>query len=248
MSEPLKKRFQDDIVALSEVRKYFIFIIVFLLRPFPSLQILEDQPDRWFENPCGWLSRPSYKRDAQKKRSVDRRSSFSGFSLQKLMTGSAYKRRWFVLDEQDKKLKYYRDETARSETGFVDLSVVIEVQPSVVFDAPANSFDLVSHDRYYTISASTREMMIKWAFAIQRILKIMTISTLNKGSNALISSSAAGSALLGGEEEEIEKAEDQRWYRYDFTYQNRGPLMLNVVGKANKDKDGNIASYSIIGK
>lgn len=165
------------------------------------------------------------------------------------MTGSAYKRRWFVLDTIGHKLKYYREETGRNESGSIDLVYIVDIQPSKIYDAPQYAFDLISHDKYYTVAAFSRESMIKWAFAIQRALKVMTYSTLTRGSTAVIASgSRAESALLGEDSElndALKEAKD-RWYRYEYIYQNRGPLMLNVVGKANKDSDGDIVSYSIV--
>lgn len=37
-----------------------------------------------------------------------------------------------------------------------------------------------------------------------------------------------------------------RWVRYEYTYCERGPLMLNVIGQANRDTEGNIISYKIV--
>lgn len=38
----------------------------------------------------------------------------------------------------------------------------------------------------------------------------------------------------------------ERFHRYEFSYTERGPLLLNVIGRANADSDGNVESYSIV--
>jgi hypothetical protein len=63
-------------------------------------------------------------------------------------------------------LRYYKDQTCTKELGAIDLSLVYRLCVSQIADAPAFSLDLVTHDRIYTICASTYKEMLQWAAAI----------------------------------------------------------------------------------
>ena len=133
---------------------------------------------------------------------------------------SAYKRRWFVLNAEKQCLVYYKDDTpGLSESGFIDITMITDVQLSRYQDAPPFSIDLISKDRFYTVAADSEASMVLWAYAInacrpQKIEGFM--SPLKQASDSALKTA--------------------KWTRYEYVYTYPGPLMLNVMGTSNKDK------------
>ena len=89
---------------------------------------LEDKPDPWFNKPRGWLRKPDFKRDAQKRSTLAAgtgRGLFDSF-----MPGNTYNRRYFVLDAEKKMLWYYMDESSPDVKGEVDLKDIVAIDVS----------------------------------------------------------------------------------------------------------------------
>jgi hypothetical protein len=131
-------------------------------------------PDPWFESPCGWLRKPDFKRTEQKAFTTQahftpKRSSMLTI---KALFQSAFKKRWFELNIHSNQLGYFdsANKFEQSHLGSIDLNRVRCLRPSVVFDAPPNSIDLVCSDHVYTLVADSYELMCKWAYVIERIL------------------------------------------------------------------------------
>jgi hypothetical protein len=218
---------------------------------------LEDSPDQWFENPRGWLLRPSYKRAAQRRSSHGRASISDRLSLKKLTTGSAYKRRWFVLDTHHKVIRYFKNEMTRVESGWIDMMQIVDVKRSKIFDAPDWAIDLISEDKNYTVAAQSEDEMVRWAFAVRHMIDDLVLKK-----KVPARPSTKGYVLVAkdqdsvkGEESTAENqitsvgdrlADTSRWMRYDYTYQDPGPLMMNVMGTADLDKKGRVVSYWVI--
>jgi hypothetical protein len=129
------------------------------------------KPTPWFNNPCGLLSKPDFKREQQKKTVIEAGSRAGGF-LNSLTAGFAYQQRWFVLSIEEKKLKYYNDSSDVKGTakGTVDLTTIRSVEYSRVFDRPTFAIDLIGDTQHYTLSAGNEDELHKWAVAIKRCL------------------------------------------------------------------------------
>jgi hypothetical protein len=56
-------------------------------------EVLENDPEKWFDNPCGWVNR--------RKACSSVGSLFLGAEFQ-------YRRRWFVLDHSNEVIKVYK--------------------------------------------------------------------------------------------------------------------------------------------
>lgn len=178
-------------------------------------QDLSERPDKWYENPCGWLTRPSYKRAAQKRGNEGRKSSWSdNLKTTFSASGTTYKRRWFVLDRANHTLKYYKDEISTEENGWIDLAQVREMRYSTVSDSPAFSLDLVSQDINYTVAASSKAELLRWAVALhphiyahpQKVASVDSFhargsnkSSLSSNSRDLIIANNNSEVLLGGD-------------------------------------------------
>lgn len=182
---------------------------------------LEDRPDPWFNKPRGYLRKPDFKRDAQKRATLAAgtgRGLFDSF-----MPGNTFNRRYFVLDKEKKMLWYYQDENSSDSKGEVDLKEIIAVDLSHIHDAPSHSIDLISAERHYTVTADSQEIMLKWAYAIKLLLKSAASagqSTTEKA-KALATQAPKKLSLKPVEGESTEK-----WHRYDVVFDIPGPLYL----------------------
>lgn len=195
-----------------------------------SIQQLETSPDTWFNSPSGWLYKPNYKRDAQLKSNVVAQTITHSkpFSFKRLVTGSPYNKRWFRLDMKNRVLSYYSSQFDEEMAGQVDLCTILEIQYGQVHDAPDFSLDLISSDRHYTIAAESHASMVKWAYALKL--------ALNKSSNISKNVTAPTNVL----------SNEEKWLRYDFTYELPGPLYLNVMGTSHRDRVGKILKNWIV--
>lgn len=197
-------------------------------------EILEENPDPWFKKPSGWLKKPDFKRKGQEIAYVKNPDP-------SVVPGdggayAGYRLRYFLFDIDTKQLSYFKNsEPSCPESGNIDLSYIIDVQPSVVFDAPDNSIDLISADRIYTLVAETKPIMLKWAYAFRLFIKAATAAVQSRRPS--VSAAAAVPAAMDAAE---------RWLRYDVEYEEPGPLMLNVMGSVSRDKDGTIKNKWII--
>ena len=179
----------------------------------------------------GWLLKPSFTklsqdRDTEGLASPTKKLSGNIFSdFKNRVKGSMispYKRRWFVLSTEKRCLIYYKDDTAGiAESGFIDISQIIDVQRSNLSDAPPFAIDLMSKDRCFTIAAESEYQMLLWAYAINacRPQKIEGCKSPHKPTDMTDAATRAS-----------------KWSRYEYTFTTPGPLMLNVMGTSNKDK------------
>ena len=203
---------------------------------------LEDKPDPWFNKPRGWLRKPDFKRDAQKRSTLAAgtgRGLFDSF-----LPGNTYNRRYFVLDTEKKMLWYYMDDSSSEVKGEVDLKEIVAIDISHVHDAPSHSLDLISADRHYTVTADSQEIMLKWAYAISLLLgkyKLGVGKSATEKAMALATQAPKKLSLKPTADEPSEK-----WHRYDVVYDAEGPLYLNVMGSANKDHSGKLLNSWII--
>ena len=133
-------------------------------------------------------------------------------------------------------LAYYKDDQIGSpESGYIDMSRITDVQLSVISDAPQFAFDLVSAEKYYTLAAESQATMIRWVFAI------------NSCRPQQLSTAISSTANEAEVEHHNSKLIRDKWSRYEYTYQTKGPLMLNVMGTTNKDsKTGKVINNWII--
>ena len=169
---------------------------------------------------------------------MGQRPRFGGFSIRKLLTGSAYKKRWFVLDVANHRLRYYRDASTWRESGFVDLKCVDKVIPSMVFDAPNHSVDLVGPEKHYTFAAESGDEMLRWATAIYILLEPP------KHSRASLDLQHPTSAQSGAHRipaktkssDGASTAATIQSHNYSFTYLEEGPLMINIAKDANNEQ------------
>jgi PH domain len=206
-------------------------------------QDLEDKPDKWFNSPRGWLYKPSFTRSQQDRDATsdepNRRISgpFSGLkAIIKGSVGSTYQKRYFILNMDRRFLAYYKDDQIGSpESGYVDMSRITDVQPSVMSDAPPFSFDLVSADKYYTLAAESQSTMIRWVYAINSCRPQQLTAPMPAADGECIPEGSSSKSVR------------EKWSRYEYTYQTKGPLMLNVMGTTNKDsKTGQVINNWII--
>jgi len=143
----------------------------------------------------------------------------------KSFIGLQYKKRFFILNYDRKELVYYSDHTCSNELGRLDMTTVIDIDFSKVCDAPTLALDLVTEDRYYTIVADSHQAMIKWAYAFNLVRRKQTKRVVQQRPSVQTT---------------------ERWFKYDFTFEEEGPLMINVVGTSNIDKSGQVISNRII--
>lgn len=186
---------------------------------------LEDKPDPWFNRPCGWLFKPNFKREAQEIINIDGNyaTSVQPFSWKRLITGSPYKKRWFRLDATKKLLSYYNTESDGEPLGEINLENIKEVIYAKVHDAPEFSLDLVSSDKHYTIAAESHAAMVKWAYALS--------ITLSQSSTNAVNLAIASNTTLPD-------ISSDKWVRYGYTYEEPGPLFLNVMGLSQREAGG----------
>ena len=121
----------------------------------------------WFHNPCGFLLKPDFKRSEQTKEFIIAKRS----STIRSMLSSGYKRRYFVLSILEKKLRYYETADSKTEKGVIDLNTIEAIDYSHVCDAGIFSFDLISKDKHFTLTAENKDDCHRWCLAIKRCLK-----------------------------------------------------------------------------
>ena len=124
-----------------------------------------------------------------------------------------------------KVLVYFKDDSCSNELGRLDMTTVIDIDFSKVHDAPILALDLITEDRYYTVVADSHQAMIKWAYAFNLVRKKQIKRSIQQRTS-------------------IQTAE--RWMKYDYTFEEAGPLMINVVGTSNVDKTGQVISNKIV--
>ncbi len=116
---------------------------------------------------------------------------------------------------------------------------ITNVTLSVVYDAPEFSLDLITSIKHYTISADSHQVMLKWLLAINlaRGIRYNTNKKTTKMHHrASIVVPTGTSATLDA----------TKWTKYDYTFDDPGPLMVNVMGQINKDNDGNVVNNTIV--
>ena len=149
-----------------------------------------------------------------------------------------FKKRWFVLDETNKTLKYYTNEKSRVEEGCIDMTTVIDIQACTDKDAPPYAIDLVGRGGRCSIAGITYPETIRWVYALDEVVKILRkidiIGSPNlKNDNIRMQNST-------------DQDDDKRWYRYSYTFAEQGPLMINVVGLTDQDSYGNVQSHWLL--
>jgi hypothetical protein len=149
-------------------------------------------------------------------------------SVKSLFTKSGvFKLRWFVLDVKKQKLSYYKEDSGNSpESGFIDCRLINDVTLSALPEAPEYALDLVCKDRVYTIACNSHNEMIRWAYAINLSRSKPNLTRAVSRSNSI-------------------GAESKKWFRYDVVYEEPGPLMINVMGTATKDRSGHIIKLKL---
>lgn len=206
---------------------------------------LEDNPDKWFNNPRGWLYKPDYKREAQRRSSI---VSGKGQNVFQRLMSKAYQKRWFALDSSSKLLRYYYDSSELNERGFIDITSITNVDVSHLQDAPPFSIDLISADVHYTITADNSKNMYRWALAIRRLLPDFKEYQVKKGISKIDNMLVKNNEDVNTQKnEKIAPATiTEKWYRYDFTYDEEGPMYMNVAGIANKDSMGKLLNQWVV--
>jgi hypothetical protein len=259
-----------EIIALTEVLSVFscfpsrFLVHTALMLTYSSCmpyrgctgQELSERPDKWYENPCGWLPRPSYKRSTQKRGNEGRRTSWKD-TVKEAFSGNVYKRRWFVLDPSNRTLKYYKEEISTEENGWIDLSRVQGIRYSTVSDAPSYAIDLVSQDIIYTIAGSSKAEILRWAVALYPyISKQINVDSFHARSSTglelVVSDNNSNGLLLGsGPNDAVNDNNDdfdpaREWLRFDYTLKRDGPLRINVMGTVDRDENDEVLSYWLI--
>ncbi len=115
----------------------------------------------------------------------------------------------------------------------------MNVTLSVVYDAPEFSLDLITSSKHYTISADSHQVMLKWLLAINlaRGIRYDTNKKTTKiHHRASIVVPTGTSAALDA----------TKWTKYEYTFNEPGPLMINVMGQINKDNDGNVVNNIVV--
>jgi hypothetical protein len=198
-------------------------------------QTLENQPDPWFNDPCGWLYKPNFKREAQERASVIEHSTqqTKPFSWKRMVTGSPYKKRWFKLDIKKRILRYYKGQDEAELIGDLDMGTIVDVTFSKLYDAPEFALDLMTIQKHYTVAAESHAMMVKWAYAFR--LAMQARPGHSKRDSAIVSALS-----------KFQTNPNEKWLRYDFIYQDPGPLYLNVMGTCHRDRIGKVLKNSIV--
>jgi hypothetical protein len=218
--------------------------------------LLEDKPDEWFIDPKGWLSKPDYKRSAQERSNIQAQNAASRrTSLTNIFTGS-YKKRWFVLDFKTKELSYYEDNNPEKERiGTIILNNVVGIKYSSVFDKPEFSLDLITLDKHYTISAESHASMVKWALALKLARKDVVATKIDihriQNHNEIKNNNNSNNDIhevIGVKSSVISNfpSTETKWTRYDYVYEEPGPLQINVIGTTNIDQTGKLLNQWII--
>eukprot|EP00605_Chrysophyceae_sp_TOSAG23-4_P000729 GSChrysophyteH1.ASY1.ANO1.813.1 assembled CDS len=202
---------------------------------------LEDKPDEWFNNPRGYLKKPDYKREQQ---TVEYIASGRDMGIFSRLTAAAFKNRYFVLYSNDKKLRYFENAEMKDIKGTIDLLSIDRVDYSHVRDAGPFSIDLISRDIHYTLQAENRDTMHKWALAIKRCLRKHKLDTHSAAVDTVKTAPSYTRDSLHGRPEVLQDVE--KWHRYDFTYEEPGPMYMNVMGSSNRDTAGNELNAFVI--
>jgi hypothetical protein len=162
----------------------------------------------------GWLKKPDFKRKDQ-LHPEDHDYSGDGVNrtlavVNETIKGDSFNKRWFVLDPIGKTLSYYKrpsDEVITEKTKnkskkaairIIDLSKVTRIRMSTVNDAPdaTSTFDLITHDRLYTLSAANPSIMAQWVDAI--ITSICDLPTASRSAHLDWTSPNSGTSGGGG--------------------------------------------------
>ena len=214
--------------------------------------------------PKGYLKKPEYNRAAQERKNVLKKVSYT------TLFGSAYKSFYFILDIKNLKFSWYKnDEPNATEIGFIDMSLITDIQYSQVYDAPGNSLDLITKDHHYTIQMENNNDLCRWCYALSLCQpKCMSKThprwSLIKGKSKFdikydknspeYSDTNQTDSSINNTSTSIATATNttttnnnntlQRWYEYEIVYTNpNDPLMLNLVSIVNRDKDGKLLNY-----
>ncbi len=205
---------------------------------------LEEKPDKWFKNPCGYLKKPDFKREAQRRSSI---LSGKGQSVFSRLTASNFKNRWFVLDNDNRVLRYFEDRGETVEKGSIDVDAIQDVDFSQLSDAPPFSIDLVAPDVHYTLTCSNEEDMYRWALAIKRLLPSYSRMKKVKAAQQSATLNAPKLSRDSTSVQDGSESSKEKWHRYDYTYEEAGPIGLNVMGIANKDpRTGNLLNQWVV--
>lgn len=132
---------------------------------------------------------------------------------------------------------------SNAEKGSVDMSKVVDIQYSQVFDAPSYSIDLITADRHYTMAFESQVQMVRWAFACTLACPARISRRLN---DIQIDIPPDHPMLVRAQEEERSATAmtgTQRWSEFEVTFRTPAPMLLNVTGIANKDKEGRVVNY-----
>lgn len=185
------------------------------------------------------MKKPDFKRAAQDKTTIGKKCS------RRPSLVSVYQQRWFFLDITGKKLHYYRDNDIHTpESGSIDMTTILDVRYSQVFDAPEFSLDLVSDEKHYTVVADTQTAMVRWAYAFKLCCSDSLVATITPPSIQL--SPSLQKSQLGGRASMVAAVAGTTGEEFSVTFVEPGPLLLNVMGSAKKDASGNIIKTYIL--
>lgn len=93
---------------------------------------------------------------------IDESNENAGSNFFKVSNDS-FNLRWFCMNSIKGELNYYEDDTETDLRGSIFLREIKSLQYSILQDVPIYSLDLVSEDKYYTITCHNRNEMIKWS-------------------------------------------------------------------------------------
>lgn len=129
---------------------------------------LLNNPDLWFNDPRGFMKKPSFKREEQMRKNIKKSTGSSFFSR---MLSSAFQERYFVLNIEEQNIHYYLDSTLKEEKGVINFDDIDDVDYSTVADAPEFSIDLISEAHHFTLACGDAANMYRWALACNRCIK-----------------------------------------------------------------------------
>ena len=134
---------------------------------FELQKSLNCSPDSWFDAPQGYLLKPDFQREQQKRAFIES-GSYKAWGGGLLST-PAFNKRWFVLDQTNLELKYYASGTSLDVCkGRINLKDVESMSFSKVCDAPEHSLDLITADQHYTLVGECAADILRWAHAFQK--------------------------------------------------------------------------------
>lgn len=189
--------------------------------------------DPWFDNPCGWLTKPSYSKD----------TNWAAMLKDKLSSKVVFKLRWFVFDKQNQSLNYYKSDTSKSIHGSINLSFIFSIQVSLVEYAPEFALDLISRDQIYSIATESFDDLVRWGFVIAKHSNAWAPLTANSLS---LEETEISSEIENNETVEVDTLKSShlsklnkvdffdinstsRWFRYNCLYQRPTALMMTVL-------------------